>query len=229
MKADNDRLLSDKINYLKRIIQAKNRRKLTKAIMNRFRYLSYEETEKIINCVNDICIKNNCYNFKIASKREGSVVLSLNNKVIKITNRQYDYYKYLTEYVSNSRSILQPDSEAIVELVDLPYNMKILELEKLNTKGITYNDVMEIYFKLREDGYLWYDTRKENLGKDKNGNILLFNYGELININDLNYYDKKKKLNAHIRRKPELSLAYIRYQERYQELKIKTRKKILRK
>lgn len=221
MKSDNERLLSDKMNYLKNLIYRRNIKTLIKALINRFPYLSFDEIEKIVDCVNDICIKNNCFNLKTMIKGDSSVIIKLNNKIIRITNRRYDNYKYLIEYVSDSKSILQPDSEAVVKLNGVSYDMKILELEKLVTKGLTYNDVLKTYFKLREDGYLWYDARTENIGKDKNGNILLHNYGELINLNNLDYLDKKQKINTHIRRKPELSLAYIKYKESKAEEKMK--------
>ena len=45
-------------------------------------------------------------------------------------------------------------------------------LKKLNLNGITNNDILSLYVQLRNDGYLWYDTKTENIGKDEEGNLL---------------------------------------------------------
>ena len=79
--------------------------------------------------------------------------------------------------------------------------------------GITYDDVMEVYCHLRDDGYLWSDTKEGNIGRDKNGNLKLFDYGELIYIRDLPPYNQQKEIKSHITRRPDLEEQYLRYLE----------------
>jgi len=126
------------------------------------------------------------------------------NEIIKLTFMEYDNHKSLKEYVSHSRYILQPSEEEIVELGY--YNAKILKTKKLkilNQEDLSASGkLIDMYCHLRDDGYLWYDTKLENIGKDEEGNIYLIDYGELIYINDMDDYKKKKEMAAHTARKP---------------------------
>ena len=99
--------------------------------------------------------------------------------------------------------------------------------KKLNTTGITNNDIINLYVKLRNDGYLWYDTKIDNVGKDENGNILLLDYGELININNLDEYNTKLQLEYHRNKKRALYDYYLSIQDqilKFKKYKIKKQK-----
>ena len=87
---------------------------------------------------------------------------------------------------------------------------KILELKKLSFDGLTESDVLDTYTKLRDDGYLWYDIKKENLGKDENGNVYLIDYGELRYINDMPKFLKDKELQSHAIRQPIYNKIYLK-------------------
>lgn len=183
---------------------------LKKYIAENFYFLKPEQVEKITASLIDFCTKNNIANLKVVGNGESSITFEYNNEIIKLTFMEYDNHKSLKEYVSHSRYILQPDAEEIIELGY--YNAKILKTKKLqivNPEDLNdSSDLMDMYCHLRDDGYLWYDTKLENIGKDKNGNIYLIDYGELIYINDLDDYKKKKEIDSHITRKPSYCAFY---------------------
>ena len=144
----------------------------------------------------------NVEKIKPISSGESSIVFEVDNQILKVSFIDYDNHESLKEYVSKSSAILQPNFEYIVDL-NKYYKAKILGMKKLLTDEITEEDVYKTYSKLKEDGYLWYDTKKENLGKDENGNCYLIDYGELIYINDLDEYHREKELESHRIKKPE--------------------------
>lgn len=126
----------------------------------------------------------------------------------------------LKEYVSYNNNILQPNFEIINDKVKkYGCNAKFIGLKKLSIKEITNQDVLSMYVKLRDDGYLWYDTKLENVGKDENDNLFLIDYGELIYINDLDEYNKNIQLTCHKNKKKELYEYYLNLQEQILKLK----------
>lgn len=154
------------------------------------------------------------------SNGESSISFEINDEIIKITFMQYKNHISLKEYVSHSESILQPNFELVNDNVKwYRSSAKFIILKKLNLKGITNNDILSLYVKLRNDGYLWYDTKIENVGKDENGNILLLDYGELIYINDLDEYNKSLQLEYHRNKKRELYDYYLNIEEQLLKLK----------
>lgn len=141
---------------------------------------------------------------------ESSICFVGTDKVVKLTS--IDYGVPLSEYTSHSEYILQPLEEKIGPKIGW-YQFRTIAEEKLDFTGITYDDVMEVYCHLRDDDYLWYDTKEGNIGRDKNGNLKLFDYGELIYIRDLPPYDQQKEIKSHIAKKPDLDEQYSRYLE----------------
>ena len=154
-------------------------------------------------------------NAKIIGGGESSVVLECNEEVIKLTLMEYDNHKSIKEYVSHSSCILQPNEEYIVNIN--PYNLKILFLPKLSLENITGEDVIDIYCNLRNDGYLWNDTKLENVGKDKNGNCLLLDYGELIYTKDMPLYKQNLELESHRISNGDFDKVYLERQNQYSE------------
>lgn len=156
----------------------------------------------------------NINNITKVSNGESSIVFEIRNEIIKLTFIEYKNYKSLKEYVSYSESILQPNYELINDKVKLyGSSAKFLILKKLDLKGITNDDILSLYIKLRNDGYLWYDTKIENVGKDEKGNLFLIDYGELIYINNLDEYNKKFQLEYHMNKKRDLCIYYSNLQE----------------
>lgn len=176
---------------------------LKKYISECFSFLNPEQVDKITSSLVGFCSKNNIANLKVIGSGESSITFEYNNEIIKLTFMEYDNHKSLKEYGSHSRYILQPNAEEIIELGY--YNAKILKTKKLqivNPEDLSASsDLMDMYCHLRDDGYLWYDTKLENIGKDENGNIYLIDYGELIYINDMDDYHKKKELDSHYLKK----------------------------
>ena len=165
-----------------------------------------------------------CYNastpiekLKVIGTGESSIAFELDNLIIKISFIDYTNHPSIKEYVSYSSSILQPYAEKDIQLSQ--YNAKFLISKKLMTNNITQDDVLSTYVKLRDDGYLWYDTKPENIGKDKNGNCFLLDYGELIYINDLDYYHQQEELKLHRNQKPEYD-QYYNHVQNYQHQSI---------
>jgi len=185
---------------------------LQNLILEQFPFLNMEQVQILINNLNNICVKKNIElsNLKVIGYGESSIVFELNNEIIKLTFNEYDNHPSMNEYVSHSSAILQPNFEVILDQVrQYGYCAKIIGLKKLSLDGITNEDVLNVYTKLRNDGYLWYDTKLENIGKDENGKVFLIDYGELIYINDLDQYHKNKELELHKNRKTELDQFYL--------------------
>lgn len=173
-------------------------------LSNTLNFLNESQIQQLYNSLIDICKDIN--NIKVVGRGESSIVFEIDNQIIKISFIEYDNHPSLKEYVSKSDAILQPNFEYIVNLGE--YSAKIIGTKKLSLDGITNEDVLNTYIKLRQDGYLWYDTKLENLGKDENGNCYLIDYGELIYINDLDPYHREKELRSHSIKKNELDSYY---------------------
>lgn len=187
-------------------------------IKNRILYIyngiiSEEEINRIIVGLNNILFKKNysISNLKIIGDGESSLVFEGNDEIIKLTLMEYDNHKSLKEYVSHSKHILHPTEEVIIDLNG--YSAKILFLPKLSLDNITGEDILNMYCDLRDDGYLWNDTKLENVGKDKNGNCLLLDYGELIYVNDMPLYKQNSELESHRMKKAECDKMYLERQQ----------------
>ena len=155
-----------------------------------------EDYKKILETLKEVCALDNVNinDLKLVTIGQDSIVLEASNKIFKITNLDYQTMS-LALYVSNSNHIEKPNIEKPI----LVNNAKIaiLSFNKLKTDKIRDFDVLDMYSKLREDGYLWYDPLKTNIGKDENGNLLLFDYGQLIYIKDKDQDFITQELNSH--------------------------------
>ena len=171
---------------------------LKRYIAENFYFLQPDQVEKITTALIDFCKENNIAKLNVIGSGESSITFEYNNEIIKLTFMEYDNHKSLKEYVSHSKYILQPEAEEIVELGY--YNAKILKTKKLKISDSS-DDLINMYCHLRDDGYLWYDTKLENIGKDENGNMYLIDYGELIYIKEMDDYHKKKELDSHYLKK----------------------------
>lgn len=188
-------------------------------LLRQFNGLDTTKINELINSLKIVCEKNNSdlSNLHFVDYGESSVVFELNNQIIKLTFNEYDKHPSMKEYVSHSSKILQPNFEQIIDDVKLwGYTAKILGFKKLSLDNITDEDVLKMYVDLRDDGYLWYDTKKENIGKDADGKCYLIDYGELIYINDLDNYNLNKELETHRIVKNELDSYYSSIKENNQ-------------
>lgn len=184
--------------------------------LQQFSNLDIKKIDILINELKKICKENNSdlSNLDFLEYGESSIVFELNNQIIKVTFNEYDRHPSMKEYVSHSSKILQPMFEKIIDDVKLyGYSAKIIGLKKLSLNNISDEDILKMYVDLRDDGYLWYDTKSENIGKDENGVCYLLDYGELIYINDLDDYNMNKELETHRRVKSELDNYYSSVKE----------------
>ena len=184
--------------------------------LQQFSNLDIKKIDILINELKKICKENNSdlSNLDFLEYGESSIVFELNNQIIKVTFNEYDRHPSMKEYVSHSSKILQPMFEKIIDDVKLyGYSAKIIGLKKLSLNNISDEDILKMYVDLRDDGYLWYDTKSENIGKDENGVCYLLDYGELIYINDLDYYNMNKELETHRIVKSELDAYYLSVKE----------------
>lgn len=149
----------------------------------------------------------NISDLNLKSYDENSITYEYKDMIIKIMPMDECKFCSVTDYVKNSNYILKPIDETSIKLNSI--DLKVLYFPKLFSENITDDDVIEIYCKLRDDGYLWEDLRKENLVYDKNGNLLLSNYNKLIYVNDvpLNLY--QTYIEEHIKNYNELNNIYM--------------------
>lgn len=136
---------------------------------------------------------------------QDSLVFFCNDSIFKICNLYYRT-ETLTEYISNCPFILKPNIEECIYIKDKFFSF--MEFIKLNTKKINNSDVVKMSCKLRDNGYLWYDPRPSNLGKDNEGRVFLIDYGQLIYINNLDYVQYQIQLNSYKNSFPEFDEAY---------------------
>lgn len=138
--------------------------------------------------------------------------------VIRITFIRYSNYDFLTDYVKNSDSILKPNYEKKIGNT----GATVLELKRLDTLGITDSDITDTYIKLRNDGYLPFDLKPDNFGRDVDGKVYLLDYGELIFIKNRPLYLQKLDLESHANRCFEYDNIYKRYLKRQEKKKTNT-------
>ncbi len=184
--------------------------------LQRFSNLDITKIDILMSALEKICEKNNSNltDLNFVDYGESSIVFELNNQIIKVTFNEYDRHPSMKEYVSHSSKILQPMFEQIIDDVKLyGYSAKIIGFKKLSLNNISNEDVLKMYVDLRDDGYLWYDTKKENIGKDENGVCYLLDYGELIYIKDLDVYNMNRELETHKIVKSELDSYYSSVKE----------------
>ena len=110
-----------------------------------------------------------------------STVAKLGNKVIKIG------HKRLTYEIPYHRRLLQPlIRRKILPQKSNPYHDEdlIIEIQEYikPDKSITDDDVYLVYKELREDGIIWVDAKKENLGRLEKENII--HYSEPLYVDD---------------------------------------------
>lgn len=177
------------IDKLEKKFHLKNVSQVADEIINTLDYLEY-----------------NLLDINYLSEGESSIVFEYNNKVIKICFINYGKYK-LQDYVSYSSSIAPVLYEKKIDINEF-YNLSIIVNKKYNTSNIKKRDVFIMYSILRNDGYLWNDTKTNNIGKDENGKLFLFDYGELINLNLIDNKEYDFQMKHHIIQKKEYNEFY---------------------
>ena len=163
-------------------------------------HLTEEHINNIVLGIESLCKEHNLTtkDLILVNKGGDAITFQLDNKIIKLTFTYLYRAKSLTDYVSHSNYILKPDKEIMVDINNEFVCAHILETRKLDTSKIREKNVIDLYIKLREEGYLWEDTRARNIGMDIDGVIKLFDYGELICLHYLKPKEAEQKLYYHV-------------------------------
>lgn len=133
-------------------------------------------------------------NYRLLKCGQDAIVFEGDDSIVKITTCFYNTMT-LTDYVSNSDFILKPNIEVNCDINNRVFT--VLEFDKLDVNSIKRSDVISMYCHLRDDGYLWYDPRCSNLGKDKDGKVYLIDYGQIVYIYDKDYSFVQNELSVH--------------------------------
>lgn len=177
---DNERQLLEQILNI-HDVSLEDMRKMYIKRLPFFNEISNEEfdivIEKIIEIVNELNVSilefRNLYN--------GKPVYEIADKIIKL-NKDFN--------IPNNRNVLQPSFK-----IKLDSGKALTVFEKLNTEGVyeIENIAQIMYNRLREDGLIWLDVHRENIGildstLDENDDGLriidadkIYDYFELLN------------------------------------------------
>lgn len=150
----------------------------------------------------------NASDLKLLTIEKNYVLYDYKDTIIEIIYVDDCRFSSISEYVKNSNYILKPLDETLIKMDSI--NLRVLCLPKLYSDDITNDDVIDIYCKLRDDGYLWEDVRKENLVRDETGNILLANYNKLTYINNVPINIYQFYIDEHARNNPDLNKIYMK-------------------
>ncbi len=148
----------------------------------------------------------NVSDLKLIMLNENYALYDYKNTIIEIVDIDDCRFSSIKEYVKKSNCILKPIDETLIKIGSK--ELRVLYLPKLYSDNITNDDVIDIYCKLRDEGYLWEDARKENLVHDESGNILLANYNKLISLYGIPINIYKSYIDDHIKNNPMLDKIY---------------------
>lgn len=150
----------------------------------------------------------NASDLKLLTIEKNYVLYDYKDTIIEIIYVDDCRFSSISEYVKNSNYILKPLDETLIKMDSI--NLRVLCLPKLYSDDITNDDEIDIYCKLRDDGYLWEDVRKENLVRDKDGHVLLANYNKLTYINNVPINIYQFYIDEHARNNPDLNKIYMK-------------------
>lgn len=156
---------------------------------------------------------------KLVESRKNFLLYEYNDILIELNPIDYHGKKSLKEYISNSNYILKPLDETTINL-DFT-KIRITFLPKLSFENVTNNDLIDMYCKLRDDGYLWNNPKIEDMCKDEEGNCLLLNYRSIVYINDLDLVMCRGYLDAHIQDESELNQIYLKRKKQLEKKELK--------
>ena len=213
--------IGDNRGFISRLLkkQAEPNKALTQdqileILIRNYSHIGFESNDyaTIIGKLNESCMScgGTIDSISLVHIGQDAIIFECNNMIIKITTLDYQTNS-LTEYISNCEDIQKPISEQIINIKNK--KITVLTEKKLNTEKIKPVDIYDMYYKLRESGYLWYDPKKENLGKDEKGKLLLLDYGQIIYIKNMSIEEQKRELDTHKNMFPELNESYERSKE----------------
>lgn len=182
--------------------------------------------------------KTDISELEIIGNGEFSTAYKLGNKVIKFGKERATYN------VPYHRRLLQP---LIRKLISSDYSPIYIEISEYlePDESITDEDVYSIYKELRDDGIVWTDPQKANLGRLKKENIIHYNDPLYVEDSSLGFNTPRPKetplqkgeiviidtdflypaINFDINtRNFEYNIKFYKYEERYQRELAQTKK-----
>ncbi len=144
------------------------------------------------------------------------LTLIMDKMVIKVTEMRKSGSNDLTCYFKGSDNILLPINETQFLTSDKNFFGKeryltVYGQKKLNTEDISYEDLIRLYIRLREEDFIWRDIKLENVGKDQDGRVYLFDYGEIFNRRFENFEIFRNHLEGNSHLFTEYEQAYSNY------------------
>lgn len=176
--------------------------------------ISRQDYKKIIINLDKICDLSFCpmEKLKLVKIENEEIEFEENDKIIKIVpNFSQKLYYY-------SGSIQKPKMGQEQKIGDM--NITVLSYDKLNKENITDKDLIKMYIRLRNDGYLWNNPKVESLGRNKEGRLKLTTTNNLLYLNDKPAYEVVEELEKHERNLKTFDDAY-----KQSKIKIDTRRK----
>ena len=176
--------------------------------------IAKQDYKKIIINLDKICDLSNCSieKLKYIKTENEEIIFEQNDKIIKIVPN------FKEEVFCHSESIQKPNMGQELEIGNI--NITVLAYNKLNTENINNQDLINLYIKLRNEGYLWNNPKIENIGKDKNNRLKLTTVNSLLFLNNKPAYYVLKELEKHEELLKEFDDAY-----KQSKIKIDTRRK----
>ena len=154
---------------------------LMEIISTRFDYQEFEK-EKILpylkRIIYELCIeeKVNYHDIKYVSGGDFSSCFKIGSKFFKIGDKRQTFY------IKNNKRFLQPLRREEIKTLDDDF-MFCLEInEEVDTKNITDEDVYQVYKELRNQGIIWTDPKKSNLGRLLKDNKVYFDGVDYVDM-----------------------------------------------
>lgn len=118
-----------------------------------------------------------------------SNVYKIGDKVLKIGSERKAFN------ISNSRYFLKPIYRQNVRSLDAKKVLFCIEItECVNTDNITEEDVYTVYKELRDQGLIWTDCKRSNLGRLKKDNRIYFDGITKVSKNSTGYLDDNNEV-----------------------------------
>lgn len=187
--------------------------------------------------------KTDLSNLEYVNGGSFSEVYRIGNKVIKFGRKR------VTDKIPYHRRVLQPLLRRRVDTGNGNLYIEISEYIKRDNLDLEEKEIYQIYKELRNDGIIWVDARKDNLGRLEKDNIAYFNTwlnvknesvgyipetiekdkplqeGDFVII-DTDLLFREEEFNEEILEKMSInSYYYEKFEERYQNEKRKERLK----
>ena len=141
-----------------------------------------------------------------------SKVILIGSKVLKIGKKRNNFT------IKHNKRFLKPIYRQEIESIKNSGTLLCIEItEDVDTKNVSFRDVVDIYKELRDQHLIWTDCSLSNIGRLKRDNRIYFNHKISPDINATGYLSENKE----ILKKGEIVIIdndYIYTEEEFQKL-----------